>query len=594
MTLEELHAELNHCQSLAECDFFLTDNLHRIRPLFYGLTKKKLQLVRFQYEDTFFSFINNSPSGKAIYGGNVPPASVIALLIFFLSLFERAALYNTVNAVANLIPPIYPLRKQCEAIFTYKNIYNSTTDYQGRFDYILELLQDSWENSSDVGQRLSENILREYVLDAFLAAASDNNIRSEISTLLSLTSTQYKYPIASKSLIERLLGVTETSIDNERNAVRSRIVEALHEQACDLVPESLHSKIAEDFSKRDVPSQQPERSFPADLSEQLKKMGAVFNPQRQGARRNDEGDAEWNRMYLGTYFPRTVIESRHITAELLSVPVISAAYRQKEIIRFLDVGSGTGAAIVGALLALTDWGEFDGIVEITSLDANKDALSKQREILESIQSNLSFELIIRSRHVRFPFDLDGFIEKFATFAKQENFQYDLIFFWKCLSEFYNVNFAQAQGIIHNTAKIASRMLVPYGLCVITDVTTKDNGFEFFSCTLNREINEHDIEVDAKTRTILPLPCGMGSTICTEKSCYTQRFFHINHQFAKNDKSKITYRILAPIGFAQSITASFHTSKAYCVNAAKPNQECSNGQKKIVVGEPTCGFTGFFT
>ena len=592
MTLEELHDQLIRCQSLSECDTFLKHNLHSIRPLFYGLTKKQLQGSRFNYEDVFVAFIN-SQSGKAIYTGHTPPASVFALLIFFLSLFERAHLYTVVHQCASLIPPEDPLRKQCEAIFKYKNIQNSDTDYLERFDDILKLLQSAWDNSSGLSRSLSEDILKEYIFDAFMAPSTSNSIRQNITALLRASAAQQHYPLLSNSLIDNLSLDSNISVDHERDLVRSRIVEALHEQACDLVPECLRLKIAGKFVGENAIFQQNEIPFPTYLSNQLIKMGAVFNPQRQGARQNHEGDAEWNRMYLGTYFPRTVIESRQIFSELLSIPIVRAAYQQKEIIRFLDVGSGTGAAITGALLALADWGGYEGVVNVMSLDANEDALAKQRVILDLLQDNLPFKLVVNFRQEQFPFDLDGFVEKFSAIADEEEVQYDMIFFWKCLSEFYNANFAQAQGIIHHAVEIASRMLLPYGLCIVADVTTTDNGFEYFSCTLNREVNEHDITKDAKTRTILPLPCGRGPVICTEKSCYTQRYFSISHPLSKNDKSKITYRIVAPISFAQSITTSFYDATAYGVNAAKPNQACLDGHKTIVNDKPICGFTGFF-
>jgi SAM-dependent methyltransferase len=322
-------------------------------------------------------------------------------------------------------------------------------------------------------------------------------------------------------------------------------------------------------------------------------MGAVFSPQRRNARVNFDLDTAGNRIYLGTYFPKSVIESWCITSELLSIPLISSAFRQKEVIRLLDVGSGTGAAVVGVLLALADWGECKSSVEVTSLDINEDALAKQGEILDSLKAHLPFELIVNFHKIRLPFELDGFVANLSTFAEQEGHKYDIVTCWKCLSEFYNVNFAQAQGIIRNMVRLASSMLVPNGLCVVNDVTTTDNNYEFFACTLNREVNEHDVAPDAEARTILPLPCGKSSSFCTEKSCYTQRRFRVSHKLAPYDQTKTAYRILAPIVFAQSITASFNNLPAYGVNAAKPKQGCFIGRKKIVEDVLPCGYTAFF-
>ncbi len=182
---------------------------------------------------------------------------------------------------------------------------------------------------------------------------------------------------------------------------------------------------------------------------------------------------------------------------------------------------------------------------------------------------------------------------FSAIAEQEGHRYDIITCWKCLCEFYNVNFAPAQGIIRNTLRLASRMLVPYGLCIVSDVTTTDNKYEYFAMTLNREANEQDSAPDAITRTIIPLPCARAATTCTARACYTQRRFQISHRLAPHDSTKIAYRVFAPLSLAASVTATFTRKPAYRVNAARPTEACFDGQKREVDGAHPCGYTGFF-
>lgn len=592
MTLQELQIQLIQCRSLAECDLFLQANLHEIRPLFYGLTQQELQAGRrFDYEDVFDAFAS-SKAGCEIRDGYTPPESVVALLIFFLSLFERAHLYMIIHAVTQLIPS-GPLRQQSEALFEYKKIENSAKDYLNRFDTILTLLQQAWNHNTESGQHLSENLLQEYLLDAILEPkAAGIDIRSAITARFLDQKLQQSYPILLTPSVQKLLGADADTLPEIRRAIRSHILENFHAQACALAPDSLLTKVADEFIGEIILPNQTHIRIPEFLSDQLDQMGAVHNPQRLGARCNFDADDAQNCIYLGTYFPRTVIECWNIFTELFSIPVIQAAFRQKDVIRLLDVGSGTGGAVVGTLLAINEWGQSNAAVEVTSLDINEDALAKQGEILDSLQDHLSFDLNFKPRHVQLPFDLESFVPAFSAFLDQEGDSYDLVSCWKSLCEFYNVEFAPAQGIIRNTLSMVSRKLVPYGLCVVADVTTTGNGVEFFAITLNREANEYDATPDVKTHTILPLCCGSRTKTCDPR-CYTQRYFKVSHRLAHNDQTKIAYRVLAPDAFSHSITASFTDHAAYRVNANRPHEACENGRKRAATGATPCGYTGFF-
>jgi hypothetical protein len=484
------------------------------------------------------------------------------------------------------------LRQQGDALFEYKNIENAATDYLNRFHPILTLLQEAWNSSADLGRRLTENLLQEYVLDAFLEPqAAGIDIRLSITAYFLDPSEQQRYPILLTPSVQKVLNADADTLAQTRGAIRSHIMEGLHAQACALIPDCLLTRISDEFIGDTVLPYQTHVEIPEFISDQLDQMGAVYNRQRLDARLNFDADDAQNRIYLGTYFPRSVIESWNIFKELLSIPVIAAAFRQKDVIRLLDIGSGTGAAVVGTLLALNEWGQSEAAVKVTSLDINEDALAKQGAILESLQDCLSFDLDFKLNHVQLPFDLESFVPAFSVILDQEGHNYDLITCWKSLCEFYNFEFAPAQGIIRNMLGIASHKLVPYGLCVVADVTTTGNGVEYFAITLNREANEHDATTAVKARTILPLCCGSSTKNC-HPVCYTQRYFQVSHRLAHRDQTKIAYRVLAPDAFAHSITTSFTGHAAYRVNAARPNEACGNGLKRQVVDAP-CGYTGFF-
>ena len=593
MTLRELQQTLRQCQSLTVCDEFLREHLHEIRPLFYGLTRSELQSCCFEYEDTFYAFVNSS-TGYEIQQGIEPPSSVVALLIFFFSLFERAGLFTAIRVVAELLPN-GSLRNRTEAIFEYKNITDARKDYIERFDRIVELIHDAWTENPEVYRTNSEDLLLEYALDALLLPKSSHvDLREAMMTCFQDPVKRQRYPLLNSTKLHNVFNLDFEALSREHTAVRSRIVESLHSEACELVPESLICRVAEDLQGEEIPSVQKYKLLPGFIDAQLTRMGASYQKQYQGARFNFGATPEDNRIYLGTYFPRTVIESWNIFSELLSVPVISSAISQKDTIRILDIGSGTGAAVVGVLLALSNWGRCNVPIEVTSMDINQDALVKQGEFLENLRESISLDFTMDLRHVDLPFDLDGFVQALSAIEDKEGRRYDLITNWKCLCEFYNMNFASAQGIICNTIQIVSQMLLPYGLYILSDLTTSDNGCEFFSMTLNREANKHDINPESSVRTILPLPCARSSSLCNEGKCYTQRRFVLGHQLVRNDITKIAYRVFAPNSFAQTIGATFTQHPAYRVNAARATEACFGGRKgEAEINCCPCGYTGFF-
>lgn len=594
MTLEELRSELLRCESLSACDVFLQSRFHEIRPLFYGLTQHELQENHryFDYEDVFVAF-DHSNLGKAIRSEIYPPASVIALLVFFISLFERAGFYAAIRDVTNLMPA-GSLRSRCEALFEFKNIRDTSSDYLARFNRILTLLQDAWNNSDEPARFQCENLLKEYALDAILESLDAGvDIRHKIAECFQSALAQKTYPIIDASSVQDIFHLWGNDLRHKRIALRSRIIESLHAEACSLAPDTLLAKsFSDDFAGKPISAPQKYIELPDFIDAQLEKMGAIYLKRRQDARFNFDSSSEDNRVYLGTYFPKTIIESWNIFTELFSIPILEAAFRQKDCLRILDIGSGTGAAVLGTLMALKSWGQCNLPIEITTIDTNEDALAKQSEIFNAVRSNFPFDLRISFRHQRLSFDLDGFICDLQDALGKENSQYDIITCWKCLSEFYNFNFSVAQGIIRNTLLVASRTLVPYGIFVVADVTTTDNGYEYFSMTLNRESRDYDNLPNARMHTILPLLCS-NEPPCQANSCYTQRRFKVKHQLASHE-TKIAYRVFAPTVFAKSITTTFVSHDAYRVNAARPEKACVNGREGLFIGEPACGYTGFFT
>lgn len=594
MTLQDIQRAIVNCASVEDCDAYLKSVLAEVRPLFYGRTRAELcaNHAHLSYEDAILS-IAASPVGCALTRSRICPDSILALLIFFMSLFGRVRLYGAIFTVASLLPS-GSLHDRAEAVFQYKNISDASTDFEQRFDKIVCLLQSSYDSGDEKSRQQCLDLLIEYFLDAVLESQiAGIDIYNRMRALFENKASQIRFSILSNSQVQEAIACTPVNQNQLRSAVRSRIIESLHAEACRLVPDVLLPSPLEESTGVGFASAQAHRDIPSFLNTQLQAMGARYEQQRGNARTNFDATHERNRIYLGTFFPRTVIESWNIFHELLSMPVVGAAFSQKEAIRILDIGSGTGGAVIGFLLALRSWGRCAVPVEITSIDVNEDALNKQRIILEAIAPSLPFGISFELRRTSLPFDLESFVPSFASIAASSGPRYDVVTSWKCLCEFYNVNFAQAQGIVHHTLNLASKMLVPYGLFVAADVTSADNNYEFFSFTLNREANEHDSRQDAVARTILPVPCAKNMSCCLVKNCFTQRRFNVNHQLISGDSTKIAYRVLAPVDFARSIVSGFRSKPAYRVNAARPLEACREGNISVIEGSLPCGYTGFF-
>ena len=592
MTLEDFQTQLLQCQTTEECDAFLREQLHEIRPLFYGLTRDELRERRFPFTDLFYKFANTGMAEHMRRQG-LPP-SAMALLVLFISLFERAGFFPAMLAAADLLPPDSSLRFRAEAVFQFKNITDASSDYSSHFNSIMSHLQRAWQDGTPQVRAQCEDFAIEYYADAILESRRvDLDLRAGMQRRFRDPLSVRTYPFLGSQRLAGILDLEDGPLQSERAATRSRIVEAFHAEACSLVPEVLLLRPADEHLAEETPDAQAHTDLPDYLDARLAQLGARYNPQHQVVRVGLNADDERNRDYLGTYFPRSVIEIRNILTELCSIPAIADAFAQKDVIRILDIGSGTGGSTAGAILAVVAAIDEDVPVEVTSLDGNADALAKQRAILETIDEKIPNPLTTNLIQCAFPAEIDGFVQAFQAFATAHGPRYDLVLFWKHLSEYYNTNYAQANGLVRHALQIASTLLVPYGLCSVLDLTTTDNRVEYFAMTLNREANTYDASPGATMTTILPIPCARHARTCRHAGCYTQRVFRVNHRLRRNDCSKVAYRVFAPNNYAATIVTTFTNHAAYRVNAHRPGEACSGGIIGAAGENCPSGHTGFF-
>ena len=172
-----------------------------------------------------------------------------------------------------------------------------------------------------------------------------------------------------------------------------------------------------------------------NLSKQLEtaifdELRGKYDPKRDEARFNADSDAEKVSTYLGTYFPRSWAEHKLIWESLLQNQLIKTAFREKEVINIIDIGSGTGGhlfAVVELLRKELKWTRLN----IIAVDANKTALQKQEELHECLIYNG-----VEINFVPYYFDLNAnaFAEQLLTLCQKINGNIDIMITSKFLSE----------------------------------------------------------------------------------------------------------------------------------------------------------------
>ena len=194
---------------------------------------------------------------------------------------------------------------------------------------------------------------------------------------------------------------------------------------------------------------------------------------------NLENTHEENIAYLGTYFPRTAIESHSISRHLLeTMPAVRAAIAGKEVIRVLDYGCGTGGELLGMLSSFKDILKDDmPKVEVHAVDGNEDALAIMLRVMEMSREHVG-DVKVEAQHFEFR----------KTFLnKSLGDSYDVIMTSKFLSE-ANDRFPYPYALF--AWELLPR-LAPDGIAVFLDVTNRqsdERGGKWANLQMNEELD----------------------------------------------------------------------------------------------------------
>lgn len=257
--------------------------------------------------------------------------------------------------------------------------------------------------------------------------------------------------------------------------------------------------------------------------------------------------------YLGTYFPRTFMESQSLFYELLKNNVIKSAFKKKKNLKILDIGTGPGAPfILGLTWALKRHGIFK-ILECDLIDRKQEHLDCAEQTLKLFVKEAK---IIQFKH---EFELTGsFKEEIESLVAKK---FDIILTSKMCIEFYNRGITNA---FSDLLAYYDSYLENDGIGVINEVTKpSDQNKLFMSKKLAEETNEYVKAPEADIDIIMPLSCAFRKHICGKgKECFQQNMIMFSTTRENNIHAKFCSRILAKKQFAKEVLDNLKQEEIY--------------------------------
>lgn len=310
-------------------------------------------------------------------------------------------------------------------------------------------------------------------------------------------------------------------------------------------------------------------------------LKAQYDPDPIAVSYNLENNKEQTQRYLGTYFPRSFVESYNIFYNLFNKEYIYQNIMRKKAINILNIGSGSGGDLFGLIEAMKDFFPLETIMtNIISIDGNINAISYQKEIFEHLYQNNNIQLTLMEQKFENRFDFE---EKIGQILRKSNVDFDIVLSFKFISEFYNKNYELNKGLYQSLIKQSYDYLTPEGILIIEDVTNKiiENNKnstlierDFIGKLMNKEITDYMKQNNKKIGCLIPICCYHWYEECHNSlECFQQKIFIINHRMNHKDISKITYKVLAHKSFVDKIMQQINKQECYQI---APEGYCING------------------
>lgn len=309
------------------------------------------------------------------------------------------------------------------------------------------------------------------------------------------------------------------------------------------------------------------------------RMGGFVEPDYLKAASNLENSHRDNLAYLGTYFPRSALESHSLFCHLLeTIPALCKVTAQKKSIKVLDFGCGTGGELIGLLLAFYRvFGEETPAMEVHAVDGNRDAMILARQVVDSFAESVEMDVkLSMTEHVISEQDyLKSQMEDFGPF--------DIIVTSKFLSE---VNDMFAKPYRWFAASLMP-LLADDGIAVFMDVTCRQSearGGQYSGLQMYTELGEFQLE-DEQFRTLFPIVCNNES--CCTNGCqgFPQLVFDFS-ELGYSTQTKLACRVMCKEGFWQQVRRETEPARYWLKNTSWERGCCTeHGGKDRIAPMP---------
>lgn len=278
--------------------------------------------------------------------------------------------------------------------------------------------------------------------------------------------------------------------------------------------------------------------------------------------------------YLGTYFPRSYGEMFCIADNLFEhMKRLDASLVGKEL-SILDVGCGSGGALIGLLWAARKYKSDLQRLHIVAIDGNRAAL----DTLDTVISNAKR---VWDPGVLLCTHCETLADRFPTDMVTGK-TFDIILTSKLLGELS----VDGNDAYRRFLETYAKYLKKDGFLVMLDVPTKTDGTTQYNP--NRMLNSANQFVRASSgvfKTLLPLSCACNGLTC-QKGCFCKKTFTIQTSRNTQIESDVCYviitrsiladKLLEPLDFAHnafpcvpslsdtSSTSDFPTRDPFCL------------------------------
>ena len=231
---------------------------------------------------------------------------------------------------------------------------------------------------------------------------------------------------------------------------------------------------------------------------------------------------DWNRaeikQYLGTYFPRSYVESVCLYSRWFQGNF--EEYKDRKNLSIFDFGCGTGGEILGFLDAVEQNLPCVEVVKVRALDGNHHALRALERILEHRKTIGKLAVNLKTM----PVTIDDFYDLGVARCVVDD-TFDFFMTCKAVCEFVTKQQFEENNPYANIIQVFSDILMPDGKMLIADVSTKNGtSKEWLPKMLDAGIKESGAVVLARNE-------GFNET------------FVVKHSHSACDQSKIVWRFI---------------------------------------------------